>query len=132
MTVEVAFRAVQTIDDESTETVWTARGTVETTENGWHLFYTEPSEDGADVSIMVRKKQVVIKRRGETVSRMILETGHRHLCRYDTPYGKLNLYTNTTALTVTPTRIEAVYLLEMNGGYTTQEIEIAIKEVSEC
>ena len=105
---------------------------MEETENGWHLCYKEPSEDGADVSVTIRDKQVVIERRGETVSRMILEAGRRHLCRYDTPYGNLNLYTNTTVLAVTPMRIEAVYALEMNGGYTTQEIEIAIKEVSEC
>ncbi len=136
MQVEVTLIAVQTMDGESNRTELTAVGTFEKTDDGVKIQYCEPpqeGEDGAAVSVTVRGTQTVIDRRGSTVSQMLLEAGKRHLCRYDTPYGRLMLHTRTSRLSWNgENALYAAYALEMNDMQTDHEIEIRIKEVSPC
>ena len=136
MNVHVSLRLVQRIDGEQAETELTALGTLEHLEDGVRLTYTEaPDDGGADVTVTARGAQLVIERRGEISSRMILEQDRRHLCRYDTPYGSLSLSTQAQKLLVADwgntVLLQAVYTLDMNGACTEQEIEFRIKEVSQ-
>ena len=137
MEVHVSLCSVQHLDGEQTRTELTARGTLERSDDGVRLTYTEaPDDGGAHVTVTVRGTQTVIERRGEISSRMILEQNKRHLCRYDTPYGQLSLHTQATKVVFTDkgntALLQAAYTLDMNGACTEQEIEFTIKEVSPC
>ena len=139
MQVTVTLRTVQTMDGESERMEQTACGTLDFLDSGVKLQYQElpqDGEDGAVVTVTVRGDQTVIDRRGSTVSQILLETGKRHICRYDTPYGRLMLHTRTSRLSSEFVggngKISAAYALEMNDMQTDHEIEIQVKEVSPC
>ncbi len=134
MNVDITLHTVQVLDGETEETRLTARGTLERREDGVQFSYTEP--EGAKVTVAVRPSTTVIERHGEVHSQMLLEVGKRHLCRYETPYGRLMLHTQTEQLTFSFENgtgyLRAAYTLDMNGATTAHQIEITIKEVSPC
>lgn len=137
MDVTISLRSVQRMDGDTETTAMTARGTLEQLPDGARLCYTEsPQDGGAAVTVSVRDGQTVIERRGEISSQIVLEEGRRHSCRYETPYGQLTLYAQARQLVFSnegnTAFLRAVYLLEMSGAYTEQEIEFRIKEVSPC
>lgn len=137
MDVSVSLRSVQRMDGDVQTTEMTAFGTLEQLSDGARLRYTESLQDGAAaVTVTVRSGQVVIERCGELSSQLLLEEGKRHLCRYETPYGRMILHAQAKRLAFsfsgTAGTLQAVYVLDMNGAYTEQEIEIGIKEVSQC
>lgn len=137
MEVQVSLRSVQRMDGDTQTTEMTARGTLELLSDGARLCYTElPQDGGAAVTVLVRGVQTIIERRGEISSQIVLEERKRHRCRYETPYGLLTLYAQAQQLLFSnvgdTSFLRAVYLLEMSGAYTEQEIEFTIKEVSPC
>lgn len=137
MEVSISLRSVQRMDLEEEVTELAALGTLELLSDRVKLYYTEAAQDGgAVVTITVRGAQVVIERRGEISSQLLLEEGKRHVCRFETPYGRMVLHTQAKRLAFRFEKnagtLQAAYTLDMNGGYTEQEIEIRIKEVSPC
>jgi len=137
MDVTISLNAVQRMDGDTETTTMTARGTLELLSDGARLSYTEsPRDGGAAVTVLVRGGQTIIERRGEISSQIVLEEGRRHSCRYETPYGLLTLHAQARQLVFSnegcTALLRAVYLLEMSGAYTEQEIEIRVKEVSPC
>ena len=134
MNVEVTMTSRATVDGECEETTLQAVGTWERTDEAITLRYTEA--EGADVCVTVRPTQAVIERHGEVHSQMLLEEGKRHLCRYETPYGRLMLHVQATRLRFAADgeggRLQAAYTREMSGAQTQHESEITIKEVSPC
>ncbi len=139
MNVTISFCSAQTVDDERTETAFTTTGVLEMTSDGKKLCYQEPPQEGvagADVTITVRGTKLLIERRGETTSQMILEKNKRHICRYDTPYGRLILYTIASYVAFDfqegAGQLTARYTLDMNHAVTAQEIEIQMREVIPC
>lgn len=137
MNVNISLRSVQRVDGETQTSEMIASGTMERLSEGMRLCYTEsPQDGGATVTVTVRGAQTIIERRGEILSQLLLEEGKRHLCRYETPYGKLILHTQAEQLMFSDIGqtaiLRAVYTLEMSGAFTEQEIEFRIKEVSPC
>ncbi len=137
MDVRVSLRSVQRMDGETETTEMAAHGTLELLPEGARLCYTEsPQDGGAAVTVTVRGAQTVIERRGEISSQLLLEKDKRHLCRYETPYGRMILHAQAHRLAFSFEAntgiLQAAYTLDINGGYTEQEIEIRIKEVSLC
>lgn len=137
MEVQISLRSVQRMDGDTETTEMTARGTLELLSDGARLYYTEsPQDGGAAVTVLVSGAQTIIERRGEISSQIVLEEGRRHRCRYETPYGLLTLHAQAQQLVFSNVEntalLRAVYLLEMSGAYTEQEIEFTIKEVSPC
>lgn len=137
MDVDISLCAIQRMDGDTDTTTMTARGTLELLSDGARLSYTEsPQDGGAVVTVLVRSGQTIIERRGEISSQIVLEEGKRHACRYETPYGLLTLHAQARQLVFSnegsTALLRAVYLLEMSGAYTEQEIEIRVKEVSPC
>ncbi len=134
MNVEVTMTSRVTVDGECEESRLTANGTLTRADEAVTLRYTEA--EGADVCVAVRPTQTVIERHGEVRSQMLLEEGKRHLCRYETPYGRLILHAQATRLRFAMNEgvgcLQAAYTLEMSGALTQHEIEITIKEVSPC
>ena len=137
MKVQISLYSAQTIDGETDTNKMTAHGTWERHLDGGKLCYTESERDGgATVTVTVCGGETVIERRGEISSRLRLEEGKRHECRYETPYGCMALYAEAKRLLFSDVGdtaiLRAVYMLDMNGAYTEQEIEFRIKEVSQC
>ena len=137
MNVKISLRSVQRMDGDTQTTTMTAHGTLELLEDGARLCYTElPQDGGAAVTVLVSGGKTIIERRGEISSQIVLEEGRRHSCRYETPYGLLTLHAQARRLAFSnegdTAFLQAVYLLEMSGAYTEQEIEFRIKEVSPC
>ncbi len=137
MNVIVSLCSVQRLDDDTETTEMTACGTLDTLADGARLCYTEPPQDGgAVVTVLVSNTQTIIERRGEISSKITLEEGKRHDCRYETPYGLLTLQAQARQLVFSNVGdtafLRAVYTLEMSGACTEQEIEFRIKEVSPC
>ena len=137
MDVTISLRSVQRMDGDTETSTMTACGTLELLPDGAQLCYTEsPQDGGAAVTVLVRGGQTVIERRGEISSQIVLEEGRRHSCRYETPYGQLTLHAQARQLVFSSEEstafLRAVYMLEMSGAYTEQEIEFRIKEVSPC
>lgn len=139
MNVTIIFRSAQTVDDERTETVFTTTGMLEFVPDGARLCYQEPPQEdapGATVTITVSGTKAVIERCGEIHSRMILEQGKRHACRYDTPYGQIRLYALANDICFdfkgNAGWLKSRYTLDMNGALTAQEIEIQMREVVPC
>lgn len=137
MDVCVSLRSVQKMDGDVETAEMTARGTLELSADGARLCYTEsPQDGGAAVTVTVRNAQIMIERRGEFSSNLLLEEGERHACRFDTPYGQMLLHTQAKHVSFSFAEhvgtLRAVYMLDMNGAYTEQDIKIGIKEVSQC
>ena len=135
MKVRISLRSTQTIDGETATSEMTAYGTWEPQSDGGQLRYVESAQDGgALVTITVCGGEMVIERRGENSSRLLLEEGKRHVCRYETPYGNMTLYTEAKRLLFSDLKnaaiLRAAYTLDINGACTEQEIEFRIKEVS--
>lgn len=137
MNVTISLRSIQRMDGDTETAEMTARGTLDMLADGARLCYTEsPQDGGAAVTVLVGHAQTIIERCGEISSRIVLEEGKRHACRYETPYGLLTLHAQARQLVFSnvgnTALLRAVYTLEMSGAYTEQEIEFRIKEVSPC
>ncbi len=137
MKVHISLRTAQTIDGDTTVNEMTAYGTWERQLDGARLCYTESERDGgAVVTVTVRGAETVIERCGEISSRLILQEGKRHECRYETPYGCMILHTKAKRVLLSDCGDTAIlradYTLEMNGAGAEQEIEFRIKEVPIC
>ena len=137
MKVQISLHSAQTIDGETDANDMTAYGTWERLPDGWRLCYTESEQDGgASVTVTVCGGETVIERRGEISSRLRLQEGKRHECRYETPYGRMALHAEAKRIFFSDAEdtavLRAVYTLDLNGACTEQEIEFRIKEVSQC
>ena len=142
MKVAVEFLTRQFIDGACDETKFTAVGLLEKAEQGICLRYVEPPNeeaegDSAAVRTTVSGGRLMIERQSPTVnSRMVLEEGCRHPCRYDTLYGGLDMHIRCDELTdeLTPHggRLFARYRVDTHGLEPLENtLEITVKEVSE-
>lgn len=131
MKMQITVVGTQHMDGEVDRTEQQAVGTIEKNEQVLCLRY---AGDDANTCLTVTADKLVIDRRGETSSTMILQTGLTHLCEYQTPYGALTL--GVTAhriennLSENGGTLKAAYRLDMGGGAVENEIEIIVKEVS--
>ncbi len=143
MKVTVDFLTRQTMDGDCVETRFTAIGLLEETEAGLCLRYVEPPDgdpeetSGAAVRVMAVGERVSVERQSSTIhSRMLMEAGCCHPCRYDTLYGALDMQircdTVTNELTPRGGRITAQYRVDTPGAEAFENtMEITVKEVSE-
>ena len=138
MNITVAIKGIQRMDGEAADSYVFAEGTLEHLPHATRLTYTEKGTDGegdAVTVLTVSPKHVIIRRRGDTSSCLILKKGERRENPYHTPYG-------TFSLGVTAHRIDwetrehggrllLSYSLDMNGSPASEnELEITFKEVS--
>ncbi len=134
MNVRVVFNGKQTADGETAHTSFVAAGTLDLVPNGTKLCYTE--EQDATVSVTVCGGQVLLMRRGETTTRLVLEQGKSHPCRVSTPFGVFEITARTVVLQTEFTAaggvLRAQYTLDTGGGETQHELEILVEEVPTC
>lgn len=101
------------------------------------IVYSEGKESGMHGSVTTLKicgeESVVLSRRGEYNSQMIIEKGARHLCHYDTPYGGIMMGVSaeyiSNSLNVQGGKLSFKYDIDINSSLATRnEIFIRIKE----
>ena len=127
----VTVCGTQYVDGESDRTEQRAVGTLESKGQALCLSY---ADEESQTTLTVARDKIVIDRRGETASVMMLQAGITHLCDYQTPYGAFTLGVTAqrvdNRLTEHGGVLNAAYRLDMGGGSTQNEIEIIVKEVS--
>lgn len=101
------------------------------------IVYNEGEESGMRGSVTTLKicggESVVLSRRGEYNSQMIIEKGARHLCHYETPYGGIMMGVSaeyiSSALTERGGKLSFKYDVDINSSLATRnEIFIRVKE----
>ena len=87
------------VDPDATELV--TEGTLELMEEGLRLTYQETSltgMEGTTTTFEITGPQVTLRRAGTVNSQMVFEEGRQHTSLYETPYGELSVYIQTSAL----------------------------------
>lgn len=134
MRVTIQLTATQRLDGDSATERTTVNGTMEWRGQAVRLAYRDETQ--TDTTVTVMSGRVIITRKGEFSSTLILEKDLLHLCPYATPYGEMTLGVTATAIVnrLNPNggRLTFAYTLDMGGGMTTDHvIEILVKEVSQ-
>ena len=138
MNVQITITGTQTLDGASETTRLSATGRMERDGDAWVPTYAESAESGMDgVTTQIRagRDRAEIRRSGALNSRLLLEEGGRHLCRYDTGYGFLQLGVHThrveNRLEEGSGQLRLHYTLELEGGAAARQellLEVARPE----
>ena len=136
MNVLIHIIGTQTVDDEKDVTELTTVGTLEQTEDGWKLCYSETESTGLqgnDTTLLLTPNKLNLMRSGPNPSMLVLEKGRRHHCNYSTPYGTIDLgtYTSELAYSLSETGGEILfsYTLGFNGGISSAHtVHISVQE----
>ena len=110
-------------DTEETELWWL--GTLEMTEGGYIISYEETEATGFEGSTtsleFFDSNKVVMNRRGNVVSNLVIEMGKKHHCAYGTPYGEFMVGINATSIKSTVGAdgglLEFHYVIDVNSSY---------------
>ena len=111
-------------------------GFFEKLNDGYRITYNESEMTGmlgVVTEIQTDGKYVIMNRKGDFTSQMIFESGTRHLCRYNTPAGYMNMAVTTSEIknTMTPKggSIQLNYTLEIDNKYvSSNNFYIKVKE----
>lgn len=72
-------------------------------ENGFRAIYEESEISGmagTTTTVIVESEKVKLERKGSTETVMVFENNGSNVCLYNTPYGMLELTTNTKVLAI--------------------------------
>ena len=109
--VMISVRGEQYFDDvDPNATELMTEGTLEQTEDGFHLSYQETELTG----------MVILRRSGRVNSKMVFEEGRHHTSLYETPYGELSVDIQTSRL---------LHNLTERGGLMEIKYSIAVEHV---
>lgn len=126
----------QIVDDEEDVIELTTNGTLEQTEDGWRIVYSETEATGMEGTVTqldITDNKLNLMRTGPAPSMLVLEKNRRHHCNYPTPYGIIDLGTYASELDcrLTPTGGELIfsYTLGFNGGISSAHtVHITVQE----
>ena len=132
----IKITGTQTADGESDVIELTTNGTLERSENGWVLSYSETEATGMDGTVTtldISPEKLNLMRSGTHPSMLILEKNRRHHCNYNTPYGTIDLGTYTSELTYDLNdhggEVAFSYTLGFNGGVSSAHtVHITVQE----
>lgn len=133
----ISIKGRQKVDDEDGEVELTTLGSYLKKGNCRYIVYQEYTPDDKSrkrTSVLkVDGSKVVLMRGGEDRTRLILESGKRHLCQYDTGYGNMMIGVFTTSvrsdLDDMGGNLEVSYTLDINSNLSsTNEIQVTVKE----
>lgn len=97
-----------------------SKGLFKRLENRYEVSYEESEisgMEGTTTTVKIEDDKVILERKGTTESLIVFENEGSHVSLYNTPYGMLELVTNTKALEVD---------VDDNGGNVKIDYEIAI------
>lgn len=126
----------QTIDGESDSIEVITTGDFTDVDGRLTVTYPEFSQEDpnirTDTTITLADGQLIIERRGEMSSRLILEQGVRHQCLYETPMGSMmiGIFTDSIIARVNEQggEIRASYQLDFNhNAVSYNQFQVTIK-----
>ena len=132
------MKSIQSVYDEKTETELTTMGSFRVENNTFYISYEDSEATGFEGSVteisVTDNKYASIIRTGTTSSDLIIETGKKHHCRYETPYGSMNIgiYTNSinNKLSEDGGDLYLKYTIDINSSYMSDnEIILNVKKI---
>lgn len=133
----INMKSIQSVYDEKTETELTTKGRFRIENDTFYISY-EDSEatgfEGSVTEISVKESGYAsIIRSGSTNSDLIIEIGKKHHCRYETPYGSMNvgIYTHSikNELSENGGNLYMKYTIDIDTSYISDnEIILSIKK----
>lgn len=133
----ISIRGRQKIDDENGEIELTTLGNYIKRGKSRYIVYQEYTSDDSSQKrtsvLKVDDSRVTLMRGGADSTRLILESGKRHLCQYDTGYGNMMIGVFTSSvhseLDDMGGNLDVNYTLDINSNLSsTNEIHITVKE----
>lgn len=131
------MKSIQSVYDDKTETELITKGSFWFENDTFYISY-EDSEatgfNGSVTEISVRENRYAsIIRTGTTNSDLIIEIGKKHHCRYETPYGSMNIgiYTHSikNELSKEGGNLYMKYTIDINSSYMSDnEIILSIRK----
>ena len=91
------------MDDKDQVVEVVTPGQFEIIENGFRATYEESEisgMEGTTTSVIIESEKVTLERKGSTETVMVFEGMGSNVCLYNTPYGVLELTTNTKVLDI--------------------------------
>ncbi|MGL5067424.1 MAG: DUF1934 domain-containing protein [Sarcina sp.] len=98
----ISISSMQMNDKEQVVEVITP-GEFHIIENGFKAIYEESEisgMEGTTTAITIESGKVILERKGNTETVMLFENKGSNICLYNTPYGMLELTTNTKVLDI--------------------------------
>lgn len=100
------------------------------------ISYEESEATGFEGSVttleVFSQDKVIMERKGEASSQLIIEKGKKHFCRYGTPYGDFTIGVSASDIKSTLDenggKLKFCYVLDINASYLGDfEINIEVK-----
>lgn len=135
--VVIYLKAITFVDGDKDETELTTVGKLFYKDSKYYLVYKESEITGMEGTTTIievdKEKQINLKRRGTQRNQLIIESGKRHLCQYETDYGDLLFGISSrfikNNLSMSGGNISFGYTIDVNSSVTTiNEIHIKVKE----
>lgn len=135
--VLVKVKGTQGIDGENVVIELATEGTLREFEGDYILTYSEdPTESGSKTKTQLtiqKSGTVILDRRGDLNSRLIITEGERNQCLYAIPQGSmaLGIYGKQVKSNLTPNggTVKMVYSIDMNlEPLSDNEVEIFVEE----
>lgn len=132
----ITIKSTQTVDQDKDSTELFTFGAMESTENGFRLYYDESEATGfagSSVTLEVTDEKVTMTRSGKAISSLFIEKGKKHHCHYGTEFGDFMIGVCTdeirNELAETGGEIYLKYMLDINSSYMSEnEMFINVKE----
>ncbi len=134
----ISIKGRQNVDGEVGEVELTTLGSYVKRGKSRYILYKEyASEENTTPRTSILKidggSRLTLMRRGGDTTRLILESGKRHLCQYDTGYGSLmiGIFTNRfeSELNDAGGSLNVSYTLDINSALSSlNELFITVKE----
>lgn len=132
-TVLISLTSIQWQDDEKNESELFTRARYSTKSGCDVISYDDSSATGFEGSVTTitvdGSRYASIVRSGAANSVLTLETGRKHFCQYDTPFGgmQIGVYTHTIKNTLSEDgKLYLKYTLDLNSSYLSDN-EIIMK-----
>lgn len=133
MNVQIAVSSIREADADRDEIAFIAQGGFAPAPGGGVITYQDPGEGmaGTVTTVTATQKQITIENRGGLNSRLVVEAGKRHTCRYDTGCGILTMEVTGESiknrLEEFPKTLEFIYTLSIGGGISRHTLRLELR-----
>ncbi len=136
--VIIDIKGTQGIGSEKEVIEFSTVGEIKQTDKGYTLFYDEGEITGSKnrtVLTVDGSNTVVLERKGETPSKLIIQKGVRNNCYYSTPYGNLVIgifgEEVISKLNTQGGKLKMCYTIDQNlQQISRNEVEIAVRKAN--
>lgn len=122
--VIINMKSVQSVYEDRTETELVTSGRMSFEDGLYRITYDDSEATGfpgSTTNITVRGSEYAsVSRTGASVSDLVMETGKKHHCHYETPYGVMNIGVFTHVIENHIEEKGTIYMqytIDINSGY---------------